>query len=238
MILVCLQLRYSLLLLLLAAITPWLLLISVMFLFIGIGRDIFKKKFHWSKWAFIFFAGTILLLLMQIAITYGVTQGIMHESSDKQNNWKTYTNTEGKYSFTYSAESFDLHINEIHEFETENSFLPKKNTIQLVSTQKNLGGYITIVHSQEADTVTLDDFINKNYSCVKDPLLGKRSIPRTLLMADGTSFIIYDDIACGISNTNIAFYKHNEFFYAIDIYTSLGKDFTDPFLKTFTFYPR
>jgi hypothetical protein len=220
----------------LAAIMPWLLLVSVLFLFIGIGKDIMKKKFRWSKWAFIFFAGTILFLLVQIVATYSVTQGIIHDASPNQNNWKTYTNTEGKYTFAYAPQAFALHVNEIHQSGTGNVFLPKNNTIQLVSTQKDPGGYITITHSQGVAAGTINDFITKNYSCVQDQQLGKKAIPRILTIADGTAFIMYDNVACGISNTNMAFYQRNQFFYVINIYTSFGKEFTDSFLKTFTFF--
>src|SRR5437660_3238155 len=92
--------------LLLSTITPWLLLASVIVLFIGIPRDIFKKKFHWAKLALFFFAGTILLLIIQIVLTYNVTQNIIHDSSlpsspsnKEQSNWKTYHN--GNMSFNY-----------------------------------------------------------------------------------------------------------------------------------------
>ncbi len=63
----------------LAHITRWAFPGSLILLVIGIVIDIFKKKFHWSKFALIFLAVTIILLIIQIKLTYSITSDILNK---------------------------------------------------------------------------------------------------------------------------------------------------------------
>ncbi|MDP3973426.1 MAG: hypothetical protein Q8P92_01200 [Candidatus Daviesbacteria bacterium] len=47
-------------------------------LIISIVIDIFKKKFHWSKYALIFLVVTVVLLIIQIKLIYSVTGNILN----------------------------------------------------------------------------------------------------------------------------------------------------------------
>ena len=64
---------------LLARITSVSLPLSVLLLTGGIIADILKKRFHWSKFALIFFVVTILLLMIQIKLTYLITGNILNK---------------------------------------------------------------------------------------------------------------------------------------------------------------
>lgn len=63
---------------LLTYIIPWALPGSLLFLFIGTILDIKNKKFHWSKFALIFLAVVIVLFIIQIKLTYSVTDEILN----------------------------------------------------------------------------------------------------------------------------------------------------------------
>lgn len=61
-------------------ITSWLFPLSILILVVGIVTDIVKKKFYWSKIALLIFIVTIVLFVIQIALTYNVTQKIINGS--------------------------------------------------------------------------------------------------------------------------------------------------------------
>lgn len=62
----------------LTILTTIFLPLSLILLPIGIIIDIWKRKFHWSKFALIFFAVTIVLLLIQFKLIYSITGGILN----------------------------------------------------------------------------------------------------------------------------------------------------------------
>lgn len=62
----------------LSFIMPWALPASVMLLVISAVVDVFKRKFHWSKFALIFLVVTIILLIIQIRLIYFVTGDILN----------------------------------------------------------------------------------------------------------------------------------------------------------------
>src|SRR5437773_8781084 len=71
--------------------------------------------------------------------------------ADNSTEWKTYTNTEGKYSFQYPSD-FELHINEIHEFETDHTYNPSPNTLELDSSVAGVIPSILISHKEVNST--------------------------------------------------------------------------------------
>ena len=61
-----------------AFIMPWALPLSIMTLIIGAVIDLVKKKFHWSKFALLFFVITVILLIIEIALGYQISRDILN----------------------------------------------------------------------------------------------------------------------------------------------------------------
>lgn len=61
-----------------AYIAPWALPLSILLLIIGSVIDLIKKKFYWSKFVLIFLCFTIILLIIQIALSYQVSKSILN----------------------------------------------------------------------------------------------------------------------------------------------------------------
>lgn len=54
-------------------IIAWGLPLSLIMLIIGAVVDAFKKRFHWLKFALIFFVLIIILLIIEVKLSYFVT---------------------------------------------------------------------------------------------------------------------------------------------------------------------
>lgn len=61
---------------LLAYLTPWILPLSLITLFISVVVDVLKKKFYRTKFALTFLVTAIILLIIQITLTYQLTNSI------------------------------------------------------------------------------------------------------------------------------------------------------------------
>jgi uncharacterized membrane protein len=66
--------------LIISHITPWLFPLSILILVVSIVADIMKKKFYWSKIALIILIVTIVLLVIEMALTYNVTRNVINGS--------------------------------------------------------------------------------------------------------------------------------------------------------------
>lgn len=118
-------------------ITTWALRLSpviLAILAISVAVDIFKKKFYWSKFALLFVATTIILIIIQFPLGYEFTKSIINGPSQESTlletaNWKTYTNSVGKFTIKYPS---SWTINETHELSNRTVDDPKEiNTTTL-----------------------------------------------------------------------------------------------------------
>lgn len=195
------------------------------------------SNYRLTAFIFVFLAIGVYLCKHQklpVHVTNSIVSSITPKHVIDWNNqqWKTYTNTEGKYSFQYPS-NFELHINERYIFESDHKYHPAKNTIELDPPLTGSSSTIFIEHTFFQMPISLDDYIKNNANCTK--ILETKGQDVVVNKLHGKLFV---NMPCGVSGETRLFIINNNIGYNItidDTYDTYNEAFLKQFLSRFIF---
>jgi hypothetical protein len=156
-------------------------------------------------------------------------------TADPTANWKTYTDSNGKYSFKYPQ---DYKINENKTVSgVDGVSSPAPNTVQIISSvvESTNGNFsITIMHKDTSSD--LQAFVSANSSCTSvTPASG------TAYKIDSINGLIFKNTPCGPNGSTLLYFVNNKIGYVITIESTIDDNTTELYsnqiLSTFKFMP-
>src|SRR5205807_578434 len=142
-------------------------------------------------------------------------------------SWKTYTNTEGKYTFKYPS-LFTIKV--FKDDKTDNKPWISGNTVFLDYASERVSSPIQIAYKELSHAITLKEYI-ATYGC---PWAKEQYKTSTLLSFGNNTFRFYDDTPCGLSGASLAFLVKDNYGYTILFGERFDKKFINKFLSIFT----
>lgn len=190
----------------------------------------FFEKYGWFKWFFI-------VLIVVGMIDFGILKFLKAESDNEmpspvhmnvaapsrnaEQHWKTYTSSEGKFSFKYPM-NYSIAEN------------PKENNVQISSPElpKGQGFKISIYFKPVGKDTSIQKLIDENPVCPRRP----SDKPLTSIINGQQLAQLYQDTACG---TSVIYTTNNNILYIMIIQTkapfSTIKSRTDQIFSTLKF---